>query len=513
MRKLLCMLLAVAAVLSCVGCGEKDNDPVNKKETEVSKPAEKTVVSTMASADGEPYVEYLGEPYLMYGVQMRLDWIFADNPNDTAFIEDNFRQVKEDGFNSVMIPIHWNTIEPEKDKYEFDRLKLYYTYLNKYDLTVQWLWFGTNVCGFAVIPDYVAEDKDTYKQVTSDKADAGGNYMDFSCAATMQREQKALAAMMDWIAENDTEKRCVMIQLNNEVDQGAGYFQENFTDEKIVGGWWQSVEAHDKYCWVGGQRTQVFAQLSALGNIVHKSNYQVVTRVNVSGAGRDEVPELVKDFEEMLMLSGIDMVGVDCYSKTWDMLKSDVNIVKGNLTHVAENGGNYDSSYNTANLFDMGAGMLIYCHRDDREHFGMYEKSSNKEWKPLESTIPLRSFNAMLNKMEKPLAKAVAYRRFMAFNGEHLNGAVNIKKNYDGIKISFSGPADVLGAVYPITAKCFILMTTKDNTEFTFGDSVTVSEATFGSFDGNDWKAQNTAKRDGNKITVNAYQIVKVDFE
>ncbi len=526
-RKLLCFLLAFATAASFVGCNKNaansslpsqtdasaaTTESTPQKNPDTNKPAARTVVSQMATADGQPYVEYLGEPYLMYGVQMRLDWIFKDTGADTAFIEENFAKVKELGFNSVMIPIYWQTVEPEMDKYDFTQLKLYYTYLNKYDLTVQWLWFGTNVCGLGYIPEYVSKDRDTYKIVTADNG-AQGNYMDFSCAATMKREQKALSEMMEWIAQNDQDKRCVMIQLNNEVDQGAGYFQENFTDETIVGGWWQSQEAHDKYCWVGGQRTAVFAQLSALGNIVHKSSYPVVTRVNVSGAGRDEVPELVQDYRDMLMMSGIDMVGVDSYAKTWKALKSSLSLVDGNLTHVAENGGNYDSTYNTINLFDMGAGMLIYCHRDDREHYGMYEPDQNKGWKELESTSKVGAFNAMLNKMEKPLAKAVAYRRFMAFNGAHLTGPVDVTKNFDGIDIRFTCPEDGLGGAFPITNKCFILMASKDNTTFTFGDTVTVSEATLGSFEGYEWKAQNEAKRDGNTVTLNAYQLIKVDFE
>lgn len=328
MRKLLGCLLAFVTAMSLAACDKSTTssspsqtdasavttESTPQKNPDTNKPTDSTVISRMATADGQPYVEYLGEPYLMYGVQMRLDWIFKDTNADTAFIEENFAKVKELGFNSVMIPIYWQTIEPEMDNYDFTQLKLYYTYLNKYDLTVQWLWFGTNVCGVGYIPEYVSKDRDTYKIVTADNG-AQGNYMDFSCAATMKREQKALSEMMEWIARNDQDKRCVMIQLNNEVDQGAGYFQENFTDETIVGGWWQSQEAHDKYCWVGGQRTAVFAQLSALGNIVHKSSYPVVTRVNVSGAGRDEVPELVQDYRDMLMMSGIDMVGVDSYDE------------------------------------------------------------------------------------------------------------------------------------------------------------------------------------------------------
>lgn len=469
-------------------------------------------ISQIKYSGKNPYVEYLGEPYLMYGVQMRIDWIYIDVKGDIEFIEENFKRAKADGFNSVMIPIYWRVIEPDKDVYDFSRLKLYYEFLSKYDLTVQWLWFGTDVCGMGYnIPDYICNNNEEYRRIAL--KDNPAYFFDFSCAASMEREQRALAAMMQWIAENDTEKRCVMIQLDNEVDQGADMFQENVTEGVVYDKWWITEEAHDKYCWVGGQREAVFEQLSKLGDIVHSSNYPVVTRVNVSGAARDAVPELVKDFHDMLAKSGIDMVGVDSYYKTWECLSAGVNIVEGNITHVAENGGYYDSSYNTVGLFGIGAGMLIYCHRDDREHFGLYEKNQDKEWIELESTSDVREFNKMLNKAEKLIASAVAEKSFTSFNCEHKDGPLEIQKTCGGETILFTCDSDGLGAAFPINEKSFILMATKDNSVFNFTDCTNVLNAEVGYYNGYEWTLQNKAEVSGNKIILGAYQTVKVNLE
>ncbi len=470
------------------------------------------VVSYIAYHDKKPYVRYREEAYLMYGVQMRVDWIYIDTKGNLPFLEENFRRVRELGFDSVMIPIYWKTIEPEKDRYDFSRLALYYSFLHKYDLTVQWLWFGTDVCGMGYnIPDYLWKTPDEYRRI--ELKDDPTYYFDFSCTASMEREQKALTAMMQWIAENDAEERCVMIQLNNEVDQGAGSFQENAAEGVVYDDWWKTEESHDRFCWVGGQREAVFRQLSALGDIVHNSAYSVVTRVNVSGAARDIVPELVKDYRDMLAYSGIDIIGVDSYFKTWEPLLADINIVEGNVTHVAENGGYYDSTYNTVNLFAMGAGMLIYCHRDDREHYGMYEPSKNQEWTELEGTPKVRRFNRMLHKVKKPLAEAVAHRRFTAFNGEHLVGPVSVKKDCSGLSLIFLCPGDGIGAAFPTADGSVVLMATQEDSWFAFPDEVEILSAVAGKFDGLNWQGETTAVQEETRIQVNAYEAVKVNFE
>ena len=235
--------------------------------------------------------------------------------------------------------------------------------------------------------------------------------------------------------------------------------------------------------------------------------------MNVSGAARDAVPELVKDFHDMLAKSGIDMVGVDSYYKTWECLSADVNIVEGNITHVAENGGYYDSSYNTVGLFGIGAGMLIYCHRDDREHFGLYEKNQDKEWIELESTSDVREFNKMLNKAEKLIASAVAEKSFTSFNCEHKDGPLEIQKTCGGETILFTCDSDGLGAAIPINEKSFILMATKDNSVFNFTDCTNVLNAEVGYYNGYEWTLQNKAEVSGNKIILGAYQTVKVNLE
>ena len=122
-------------------------------------------------------------------------------------------------------------------------MSIYYKYLEKYDLKVEWLWFGTNVCGSGgCAPQWVKNSPDTYKRVVPEGYKGDGVWFDFSCKETLEAEKTAVGEMMKWLAQNDKQRRCVMIQVNNEVDQGANNFQPDQTDaaQNFAGQWWQT---------------------------------------------------------------------------------------------------------------------------------------------------------------------------------------------------------------------------------------------------------------------------------
>ena len=508
----LCFALAATAA----ACKEKKSSDAGKgKEPEKN---DNGYVSKVRYEAEHPYVEHNGEPYLMLPLQMRLDWIYEDTGGDIAFIEENFADAAELGFQSVCIPIYWATIEPSQGEFNFSQMSIYYKYLEKYDLKVEWLWFGTNVCGSGgCAPQWVKNAPDTYKRVVPEGYKGDGVWFDFSCKETLEAEKTAVGEMMKWLAQNDKQRRCVMIQVNNEVDQGANNFQPDQTDEaqNFVGQWWQTKEGHDKYCWVNGQREEFFAYESALGDVIHSSPYNCVTRINVSGAGRNTIPELKLDYEDILDTSGIDIVGVDCYATKWDSLDQYITKVSGNVTHLAEASGNYEFGYNMAKMLEMGAGMMIYCHRDDRDHFGFYVNNGrdSKEWTERPSTGEDRKFMNMIKKVSSKLAFAVPNGEVLEFNGEHLEGGMDVTSSLNGFSIRFTQGNDGLGIAFPVGDKEWILLANRDSSVFEFDSSAKVAGAAFGGYENGKWKVQNTSAVDGNKVTVNAYQAVKVILE
>ncbi len=511
----LCMAFSVIVCIPVLADGEV---PTNE------------AVSRLVQGEKGAYVEYLGKPYLMYGIQMRLDWAYTDKQGDESFIAENFERVVDDGFTNVAIPIYWSQIEPSDGVFDFSRLEMYYKYLNKYDLTVQWLWFGTNVCGGAAeAPTYIKNDSNKYSRVYVPNSPSSV-YMDFSCAATLEREKAALAKMMQWLYDNDTDKRCVMIQVNNEVDQGANnfdpYYSAGYTDEEkkyLIGKrWYENPQSHDKYCWAGGQREECFAYLSALGDVIHQSNYNVVTRVNFSGAGR-EMPEIADDLTDLLALGGIDIIGEDIYYKTWDTITPSFTLVDKNVHHLAENGGNYDSSYNAAKTFEIGGGLIIYAHREDRESNGGsgiymntqgatpdYANRANREWTERPTTQAVRNFAHTVGKIYQPLANAVANRDFAEFNGDKADAFTGTKTVGD-MDITYSSENNGFGMAFMAGQGDYVITAT-DTATFTLDTNDTFT-AQAGYYVDETWVAtDDTVAVDNNTITLTAGQIVRIDF-
>lgn len=493
---LLLMLSVIAGIPFSVGA-----------ETSVKAP-----VSRLVTTDKGSYVEYKGRPYLMYGVQMRLDFIYADYQGDWQFIEENFKKAKEDGFTTVAIPFHWSAFEVSEGNFDYSRLTTYYSYLNKYDLKVQWLWFGSNVCGAAYAPDYILKSQSLYKQV-----DAGDGYahMDFSCTDTLEKEKTAFKHFIDFIAENDTEQRCVMIQLNNELDQSADAFQKK--DNNRLGNWWESTDAHDEYCWVGGQKAEVIKHISELGDIVHNSDYSVVTRVNISAAGRNSMDAAtnkkvaVSDYNDLLNTTGIDIVGIDCYAKDNTELTGYTENFNNNLLHIAEIGGCVDTTHIAASLFERGGGMLIYAHRDDREHYGMYESDkTGKTWVDRESTPAVRNFSKMISSVEQPLALAVSKSEVSSFTG---NGSSNVS---DDTTVTVSNAAeDNVAMAFRADKNSYVLLSAKEASFTLVSPTRQITAFESGKYVNGAFIADEEQKLtiNGNTVTVGANTVVRVSVK
>ena len=181
LKRFLVMVLTVTLLFSTVACDPSSND---------SKGA---VAATVASRivkpdDGRIYIEHNGKPYLFYGTQLRIDNIRERYDADVSLIDKMFAKVKEDGFNTIVIPVKWYQIETDKDNFDFSLMDLYYDAVYKYDLTVQWLWFGTNVCGSGGCTPKYMKDASVYPRVTPPEGQSGV-YFDFTSKTTLEREK------------------------------------------------------------------------------------------------------------------------------------------------------------------------------------------------------------------------------------------------------------------------------------------------------------------------------------
>ena len=285
---------------------------------------EPITVSQVVKKNGKNYVEYLGRPYLNYGVQITLDRTQGMTP---AQREEFFQKASEIGFRTVIVAVKWYELEPEEGKYNLYKVSELLKFADKYNVNLEILWFGDNVCGSdGNSPDYVKNDAKRFPRKS--------RYFDYSNKELLRVEKAAITQLMNYIYDNDKNRRVTAVQVLNE---------PNFGD-----------------CYTA-QKEAYLNALDELGMAVKNSPYRVVTRVNfvISDVF---LSEEYKHPEEVFNLNGIDMVGVDLYTKELESFRSfakrfSMGELSENVTHFAEGPGhmyNYPKQVLTAFMFNSG---------------------------------------------------------------------------------------------------------------------------------------------------------------
>lgn len=285
---------------------------------------EPITVSQVVKKNGKSYVEYLGRPYLNYGVQISLDRTKGMTP---AQREEFFQKASEIGFRTVIVAVKWYELEPEEGKYNLYKVSELLKFADKYNVNLEILWFGDNVCGSdGFSPDYVKNDAKRFPRKSK--------YFDYSNKELLRVEKAAITQLMNYIYDNDKNRRVTAAQVLNE---------PNYSD-----------------CYIA-QKEAYLNALDELGMAFKNSPYRVVTRVNFV-IGDEFLSEEYKHPEEVFNLNGIDMVGVDLYTKDLGEFVGFANRfstggLSENVTHFAEGPGhmyNYPKQVLTAFMFNSG---------------------------------------------------------------------------------------------------------------------------------------------------------------
>lgn len=325
-------------------------------------------VSEVVTNEYGTHIQVDGQDFLYVGAQIRVDAFMNCDKLSYAQIENLFAEASRLGVTCVQIPVEWAKIETEKDVFDYTYLYYMMQFANKYDLKLEFLWFGTNMCGDThsyTVPDYILRDGKTYPKFDALRTGEYWNYygimwfLDFDNENLIARESNALAKMMDYIYEYDSthgaKKPVIGVQVLNEPDI---FIRWRVPDQQVLssvtGKQMTEEEAYTKIC----------NSLEALGKTVKESKYQVYTRVNLaSSTGSDslgntggiwdngkvkDAPAFAKRIQE---LEFIDIVGDDSYTSSVKNIKGIASMYATKLTNnfgqIAENDGSYS---NTASL-------------------------------------------------------------------------------------------------------------------------------------------------------------------
>lgn len=328
----LTIILTVLAMLSCA-CSRSVPDQGQKEP------------------EAQPYrLTVDGKPFLMLGAQLRMDFFRDLDHKGLDELDKYFELAKSLNITVVQLSFCWSDVEKEYDVYSDKTVRAFIDYCRKYDLKAEFLWFGSFMCGYSVeqyMPSYVTEDEATYPRFKGgwDGWQGWTYYLKPGNAALLERETKAIGKMMEFIDAYDRElgrpHTVIGIQVENEPDmlpsRHYGVLGQASSDL------WPSMLHH----------------LEVMGKAVKQSPYNCYTRVNMT---LDEGFE--KWSEQVFKREGIDYVGLDPYVNDVDRigeLMTFLGSLKGNFSHVAENGGEYyNNDIMTLKALTMGCGYEVF---------------------------------------------------------------------------------------------------------------------------------------------------------
>lgn len=394
LKRILAVLLT-AIMLFTVGCsGGKTPDGTNSKPTAQTNPwavteyneaeiidkngefvIEKltpTKVSELKIVGNKQVIYHLGTPYLFRAIHFRYDHLISaklDKETCEKTFDDGMRLAKEAGFNTVILYLGWGRFY-DGEKYDFSEIEYQYSVAKKYDLKIMWNWFGYDVCGFGGYREWQLKDMEKYPPLKDENGEIiyGTGYAkdkpipDLSAQAFIDIEVEALNQLCAWLNVNDTDRRTIGIQIENEPNN----------DEGGHGVWFS-------------QYSNLKNLINELAKAIKEGPYSMITYVNLMTTGANMIVE-GRDWEEQIKgyvdLDYLDIVGYDYYGSSttpdYEPIKQGDNplVMVEFGTCVWNVPG--QTNYMLSNGWGMGYYHLVYYNEVGKSTSGLYRFGSKE---------------------------------------------------------------------------------------------------------------------------------------
>jgi hypothetical protein len=419
--------------------------------------AASVISSVTTNANGKPYIEVDGKPFLPLVVQYREDLHISNLTTMDSFFAD----AKSIGFNTVSLPIWWAWIEPSQGTWDWTYPDNFITTADQYGLKLEFLWLGTNIAGGAldsssnsytpgyIFPSWISSDTTDYQrhinsngQVSSESSGGWGNDEAFSFTDqnTLTQEEIALQALMNHVATYDTQHALIGVQINNETMINALVCSSSNENDRSYDA--ATTTAFQNSGLTSGQQfaeNQLAEWQNALGQVVKQSNYPVYTRMNYWGYGCGAT------FAQIAQLApNIDFEGDDPYTSDISSIR---NLITGNYSDrsyaICENGPESDTP--TLMLSSYDAGGIYYSTYSlvdgDTGNTGLVK--SDHSWTSYTSAI--NTTLTQLAKDPQDIADHMPNVDIGYFHVLDTNASDNENKNLNGVNINYTTSASGMG--------------------------------------------------------------------
>lgn len=263
-------------------------------------------VTELKTVGKKQVIHHLDTPYLFRAIHFRYDHLIKyveDEARRNQIFEEGMQLIKEAGYNTVILYLGWDRFYDGK-KYDFSEIEYQYSVAKKNDLKIMWNWFGVDVCGFGGYRSWQLTDMEKYPPLRDENGEIiyGTGYAkgkpipDLSAQSFIDIEVEAIQQLCAWLNVNDTDRRTVGIQIENEPNN----------DEGGHGAWFS-------------QYTALANLIEELSKAVKEGPYSMLTYVNLMTTGANMIVE-GRDWKNQIKgyidLEHLDITGYDYYGST-----------------------------------------------------------------------------------------------------------------------------------------------------------------------------------------------------
>lgn len=522
MKKIILLITTILLSLAFIAC---DNTTDNTTNPNINTTIESTtdfqgiplydgeilVSQVVTNTEGVTYLEVEGSPFLYIGSQIRVDAFMNTDRYTYNEIKPFFAKASELGVTCVQIPLEWKDIELSEGVFDFTYIDMMLSFANEYNLKLEFLWFGTNMCGDThsfTVPDYIISNGKTYPKFDAIRTGEYWNYygilwrLDFNDPDLLEKEANALTKSMEYVYEWDRHHEAkhplIGVQILNEPDIFYRWRIEQYQVQTLDGELMTYEEGIQK----------VNDSLNFLGQAVKASDYKVYTRVNFAssvnsdslGGGNgiysgSEVKTPPIWAQDIFNLQGIDIVGDDSYRSNLIDIKGIINMynekLPGNFSHISENDGSYPNTPSLIltsiqgeggySMYDLVTSPFFIRNGSSGVDQGISYINESGELLNKEHFTDTLNIISALKKLGS-LAITSKRENFIAFNIDTNNPETSVSQSIqtEHVLVNFTTNTGAIGYLVSTEDYLYVLVTKNSTVNF---DNITTGQVDYGYFD------------------------------
>lgn len=153
--------------------------------------------------DGKPAILLAGE-------------LHNSSSSSPAYMEPVWPHLRALNLNTVLAAVSWELVEAQEGRFDFSSVDSLLEGARVHDLRLVLLWFGTwKNTDSGYVPTWVKADQTRFPRALRQNGTKNSGISCFS-QASMEADARAFSALMQHLAETDTARTVVMVQVENE---------------------------------------------------------------------------------------------------------------------------------------------------------------------------------------------------------------------------------------------------------------------------------------------------------